>query len=93
MLELDKLALKHKSDKYGHHSYTKIYQSFMFSKKNKKINLLEIGIGGYVKGQDYSNPLKGGHSLKMWRDYFKRGKICGLDIFEKKLDLGSRVKI
>ena len=93
MLELDKLALKHKSDKYGQHSYTKIYENFMFSKKNKKINLLEIGIGGYVKGQDYSNPLEGGQSLKMWRDYFRHGKICGLDIFEKKLDLGSRVKI
>ncbi len=35
----------------------------------------------------------GGNSLKIWRDYFKKGKIVGLDIFEKKLNLGERVKI
>ena len=93
MNKLDKLALKYNSDKYGEHFYTKIYEKFMSKKKNENINLLEIGIGGYVQGKDYSDPYKGGESLKMWRDYFKKGTICGLDIYEKKLVLGSRVNI
>ena len=91
MNALSKLASKHKSDKHGQHFYTKIYERFMYKRKNKKINLLEIGIGGYITGQDYSNPYTGGESLKMWRDYFKKGIICGLDIYEKKLNLGPRV--
>lgn len=93
MNKLDKLALKYNSDKYGKHFYTKIYEKFMSKKKNENINLFEIGIGGYVQGKDYSDPYKGGESLKMWRDYFKKGTICGLDIYEKKLVLGSRVNI
>lgn len=90
---LSKLAAKHKSDKFGAHYYTKIYERFMNRKKNIPIKLLEIGIGGYIPGRDYSDPYTGGASLKMWRDYFKNGKICGLDIYEKKLNLGNRVKI
>jgi len=29
----------------------------------------------------------------MWRDYFKKGKIAGLDIEDKHLKLGKRVHI
>lgn len=39
------------------------------------------------------NEYIGGESLKMWRDYFKRGTIIGLDIVKKKIKLGKRVKI
>ena len=39
--------------------------------------MLEIGIGGYdaIDG--------GGESLRMWKHYFRRGLIYGLDIFTK----------
>ena len=89
---LNKLAKKYKTDKYGSHFYTPIYEKFMGLKKNKKILLLEIGIGGYMDGA-YKNEYIGGESLKMWRDYFKRGTIIGLDIVKKKIKLGKRVKI
>lgn len=29
----------------------------------------------------------------MWRDYFNKGKVYGLDIFKKELNLGNRVRI
>jgi demethylmacrocin O-methyltransferase len=29
----------------------------------------------------------------MWRDYFKNGKVYGLDIYKKEINLGNRVKI
>ena len=89
---LEQLARRHKSDKTGAHNYIGIYEKYIFSKKNKLINLLEIGVGG-LKDGNYSNIHTGGNSLKIWRDYFKKGKIVGLDIFEKKLNLGERVKI
>ena len=89
---LEKLARRHKSDKIGAHNYIGIYEKYMSSKKNKSINLLEIGIGGYKNG-NYSDMYTGGNSLKIWRDYFKKGKIVGLDIFKKKLSLGKKVKL
>ena len=84
MSNLKSLAIKHNSDKYGSHFYTEIYERYMYPKKNKHIKILEIGVGGYVNG-NYSDTHLGGESLRMWRDYFKKGSIVGLDIFEKKI--------
>ena len=92
-MNLDKLAIKYRSDKYGSHYYTPIYQKYMESKKNKKINLFEIGVGGLEPKIGYSGLKTGGESLRMWRDFFKQGMIVGLDIVKKDLDLGKRVKI
>jgi demethylmacrocin O-methyltransferase len=92
-MNLNKLAKKYKSDKYGSHFYTPIYQKYMWSKKNKKINIFEIGVGGLEPKVGYSGINTGGESLKMWRDFFKKGKIVGLDIVKKNLKLGKRVEI
>jgi len=93
MSTITDLAIKHKSDKYGSHYYTHIYERYMYEKKNKSINLLEIGIGGYTDEKGYADIFVGGESLKIWRDYFKKGQIAGLDIIKKKINLGNRVKI
>lgn len=77
MSELGQLALKHGSDKWGHHWYCDKYEQHLSKFRNSKIHLLEIGIGGY----EY--PDRGGASLKMWRDYFTKAHIFGLDIFDK----------
>lgn len=53
------------SDKAGHR-YTYYYNEFFKNYKNKRLNLLEIGI------------FRGG-SIKMWSKYFKNGKIFGID--------------
>ena len=92
-MNLNKLAKKYKSDKYGSHFYTPIYQRYMWSKKNKKINIFEIGVGGLEPKIGYSGINTGGESLKMWRDFFKKGKVVGLDIVKKNLKLGKRVEI
>ena len=73
-MNLNKLAKKYKSDKYASHFYTPIYQRYMWSKKNKKINIFEIGVGGLEPKIGYSGINTGGESLKMWRDFFKKGK-------------------
>jgi len=38
---------------------------------------LEIGVGGY------ENPCDGGNSLRMWKSYFRRSNVFGIDIFDK----------
>ena len=93
MPNLKSLAIKYNSDKHVSHFYTQIYEQYMSQKKNKPITVLEIGIGGLVPGKGYSDMYVGGESLKIWRDYFKKGKIAGLDIIKKKINLGNRVKI
>lgn len=93
MQKLNNLAIKYKTDKFGKHFYTPTYEKYMRDKKNKKITFLEIGVGGWSNKTGYSDPYQGGESLKMWRDYFKHGKVYGLDIFKKEFNLGNRVKI
>ena len=47
-----------------------IYENYLKKFRNKKINILEIGV-------------ESGNSLRIWSDYFSKAKIIGLDI-EKK---------
>lgn len=87
MSNLDKLASIHKTDKNRYHFYTQHYQKHFKPYKYKKINLLEIGVGGY------ENPLSGGESLRMWKTFFPFAKIFSLDIFDKSFLQEKRIKI
>lgn len=84
---LTKLARIFKTDKYGNHKYTPHYQKHFSAFRKKKVNLLEIGVGGY------DNPISGGNSLRMWKSFFKRGKIFSIDIYDKIKLEESRIKI
>jgi tetratricopeptide (TPR) repeat protein len=84
---LTKLAIRHGTDKWGPHFYTPIYHQLFAPLRDKPVRLLEIGVGGYAFRK------VGGASLAMWDDYFQWGTIIGLDVAEKQLDLGPRVKI
>ena len=85
---LSRLGKIYRTDKIGGgHSYTAHYELHFKKFKNKKINLLEIGVGGY------SNPELGGNSLRMWKKYFPLGKIFSLDIHDKSSLQEKRIKI
>jgi len=84
--DLNKLAQIFGSDKYGSHFYTQHYMTHFKRLKNKKINLLEIGIGG-AEDVNY-----GGHSLRMWKRYFPLAKVYGIDIFDKSSLCEDRIK-
>ncbi|MCL1933894.1 MAG: class I SAM-dependent methyltransferase [Candidatus Azobacteroides sp.] len=81
------LARLYKSDKAEFHWYTSHYMNHFRNFRNKKIKLLEIGVGGY------ENPKAGGNSLRMWKKYFPFGKIYSIDIYDKSALQENRIKI
>ena len=84
---LNKLAVIHRTDKYGGHYYTPHYQHFFRKFKFKKMNVLEIGVGGY------DDPIRGANSLRMWKSYFPFAKIYSIDIYDKSKLQENRIKI
>jgi hypothetical protein len=84
---LTRIALRHGTDKWGAHFYTPVYHQLFAHLRDRPVRLLEIGIGGYEFAR------LGGASLAMWADYFPNGRILGIDVFAKTLDLGPRVSI
>ncbi len=84
---LTQLAKLFNTDKWGSHFYTPHYQTHFKKFKYKRINFLEIGVGGY------SDPYSGGNSLRMWKSYFPFGKIYSLDIYDKSPHEENRIKI
>jgi hypothetical protein len=77
---LDELANFHSTDKgteYPNgtrHGYAPIYDTILTKWRDEPIRMLEIGIC-----MEYS---PGGHSVRMWRDYFEKASIYTFDIFD-----------
>lgn len=84
---LTRLAIKHGTDKWGQHFYAPVYHSLFSHLRDRPVRLLEIGVGGY------GFKTVGGASLRMWAEYFASGHVFGLDVAEKRLDLGARVTV
>jgi hypothetical protein len=84
---LTKLAKRFKTDKWGrYHKYTPHYQRHFRAWRDRPINLLEIGIGGYAREGD------GGKSLRMWKAYFPQAQIFGLDLQDKSFVDEPRIR-
>ncbi len=82
---LETLASLHDAEKEKR--FLELYAEFFAPYRNRKIHLLEIGIGGA------GNPHKGGGSLRTWSSYFSRGKVFGIDIHDKQPhNLPGRIK-
>lgn len=70
---LHDIGIKYNTDKtnnwhsFNGKSYLHIYENYFFNLKEKKINILEIGV-------------KNGNSLRVWKEYFPNANICGLDL-------------
>jgi demethylmacrocin O-methyltransferase len=75
--DLALLAVRFGSDKWGSHWYTPHYERHFAPFRQQRVKVLELGVGGY------SSPEWGGGSLRMWRHYFPRGLVYGLDVFDK----------
>lgn len=78
--DLNRLALLFRTDKWGAHWYTPHYQRYFQPLKGKRLNLLEIGVGG-------------GESLRMWKAYFRKSRIVGIDLYDKTCFCENRIDI
>jgi len=76
-VNLGALARRLGTDKWGVHFYTPHYERHFSEYRDQRVNVLEIGVGGYA------HPSRGGESLRMWKAYFHRGLIYGLDLHDK----------
>ena len=84
---LSDLAVRFGSDKWGFHWYTPHYERYFEPYRELAVKVLEIGVGGY------DAPDAGGESLRMWKHYFRRGLIYGLDVFAKTSIAESRLQV
>jgi hypothetical protein len=85
--DLSQLATLFGTDKWGAHWYTQHYQRYFYPLKKKRLNILEIGVGGY------ENSGQGGESLRMWKTYFRNSQIIGIDIHDKSRFREKRIDI
>jgi cephalosporin hydroxylase len=69
---MDKIIDNNCTDKNTVHSYLNTYEKLLEKYKNKKNNILEIGIGS-------------GGSIKLWNDYFPNSMIYSVDIEDRIL--------
>lgn len=82
---LELLAIKHGTDKWAQ-GYIPHYQQHFGHLRRKRLNLLEIGIGT-------TGARGGGDSLRMWREFFPRATIWGVDIKDKSAHAERRINI
>lgn len=76
--DLNLLASHYRTDKWGGlHWFTPLYERHLGEFRDRPVRILEIGVGGY----NFDGG--GGESLKMWKRYFHRGLVFGMDVFDK----------
>lgn len=90
--DLRALAVRFGSDKWAGHWYAAHYERHFARLRDERVRLLEIGIGGYaddLRG-GYADDLRdgyaddlGGGSLLIWKHFFPRGLVHGLDVHDK----------
>ena len=83
---LNLLATIYDTDKWNDHWYTQYYQRHFGARRTHRLNVMEIGIGGF------DNPKLGGSSLRMWRNYFPNSMIHGIDIYDKRPHDEARIR-
>lgn len=85
--DLNRLAIVFGSDKWGTHWYTQHYQRYFGPMRRRRLNVLEIGVGGY--GDDAA----GAESLRMWKAFFRKSRIVGIDVEDKTRLREDRIDI
>ena len=81
MTSLDELAIAFNTDKSSRtHNFTKHYEVYFEMLRDAPIKLLEIGV-------------QSGASLRMWKHYFPKAQIIGLDYYDTDVMGEDRIKI
>lgn len=84
---LAELCVRYGSDKWGAHAYTRRYERHFAPLRDQPLNILEIGVGGFT------DPRRGGASLSVWKRYFPRALVHGMDITDKTALSEQRITV
>lgn len=84
---LVRLATIFRTDKWNGHWYIPLYERYFRPLRFKRLNIVEIGVGGY------EDPKCGGHSLRMWKAYFPKSHLYGIDCYDKRELEEPRIRI
>ena len=77
-VDLAELSVRYGSDKWGAlHQYPRHYERHFAPLRDRRLTILEIGIGGF------DDAALGGASMRMWKRYFPRALVYGIDILDK----------
>lgn len=82
---LGPISDKYGSDKNTRHKYTQHYHRHFSPFRDRDVVVLELGIGGY-------DVALGGSSLRMWREYFPKSTVYGVDVEDKSGCDGDGIK-
>ncbi|MGA8246605.1 MAG: CmcI family methyltransferase [Nocardioides sp.] len=85
-MSLSELAEEFGSDKWGVHRYTPHYERHFSHLRDDEMVVIELGIGGYARERE------GGASLKMWKWFFPRAQVVGVDIQDKSFVNQHRIQ-
>jgi len=85
--DLRALATLYASNKWRDHWYAQHYQTHLRRFRKRPVNVLEIGVGGFA------DPRSGGAALRMWKAFFRKGRIYGIDTNDKSLLEEPRIRI
>ena len=80
MDELTQLATKYGTDKWGKHHYTPVYYDMFATRRDSVKKVVEIGAGE-------------GASLRMWRDFFPKAVVYGMDNEENRIFNEDRITV
>jgi hypothetical protein len=69
----------------GEHGYAEPYQRHLGHLRYRQMGVIEIGVGGYSGARPSG-------SLRLWRDWFPRATVVGIDLHHKRVRLGRRVR-
>ncbi len=86
-MDLGEIGRETGTDKATHHSYTRHYERHLGHLRDEAFTLFEIGVGGSFR------PGRGGASLRMWKRFFIRAQVVGLDIVDKSFVEAPRIRI
>ena len=80
-MTLNEFAIAFGTDKSSKvHNFTKHYENYFELMRNQPVKLLEIGV-------------QSGASLRMWKHYFPKAEIYGLDFYDLSVMEEDRIKI
>lgn len=85
--DLNQIALMYGTDKWGQHWYTQHYQRYFAPWRRLRLKILEIGVGGY------DNVSEGARSLRMWKSFFPKAQVIGIDLYDKSHLSESRIDV